>query len=228
MQNSNNSRYIILSALFVFASIKEVYAETEITEEPGTNIQTEQLLNEPLLLVNLSEEITVTNENDKESASEPEILPEIIIAEAPSYQEPLSSEQQEQLFNSLVNSLSPEEQEQFIELLEEAALDLENNNEKNEEQSELLENLFEQFDTARCVGFCFKLALTIACWELIQKHDLVENNRWLPKSCPELFKLFTGVLLLDDVKDFIKEFKKAVEKESRSLYKSLFPTTKTA
>ncbi len=236
MQKSNNTKYLLVAALFVFASTKKVYAESEnvdenslilpteeqLLQESSNLIRQEELLKELLSLPNQEEQNQQQEDNPVEQTSSPSdiIVPEDL--DIPASVDSLTQEEQGQLFTNLVNSLSPEEQEQFIELLEEAAQITENSQDK-EEQAEQVKTLFEKFNASRCLGFCIKVALAMLCWEIVQPHNLVDENPWLPKSCPEIFKILIGVLLVDDIKDFIKEFKKSTETECRMLYKTFFP-----
>lgn len=217
-----NTNYILLSVILMFASPKKAYAETEInpeTEKPS-QAQEQQIDSENLerqqeilreLLGNLENETQQDNSaSDQQSASSPSEQGEIAQA-----MQNLTPEQQEQIINTIVTTLTPQEQQAFIELLEEATI------EKPTDQN-LLEKLFEKIDGPRCLSFCIKLSLAILFWEVVQKSDFVDNNKIFPKSAQELFKAFTTVLFVDDIKDFVKEVKKIVEGECQLLYKKLY------
>lgn len=223
MQKSNNSKFILLTALFVFASTKKVYAESENSNENSLILHTEEQISPQELIQNEPQQ----QENEIQGVQEDnEISNSETVNEISSTVNGLTEEEQEQIFTELVNSLSPEEQEQFIELLEEAALITENS-QTQLEPKEMEKTFLEKFSTARCAGFCVKVALAFLFWELVQPHPLVEKNPWLPKACPEFVKVLIGVLFVDDIKDFIKEFKKCTESECKMLYKTYFSSQST-
>jgi len=108
MHNSNNSRYLVVSALFLFASIKEIYAESEMVNATNSTVETNLSIahstrQEELLIELLSAPY-------EEQPAE-ELTPEACPEETTTIQESLTTEEQEQLVNALVNSLNLHQQE---------------------------------------------------------------------------------------------------------------------
>lgn len=119
---------------------------------------------------------------------------------------------------TMLNSMSPEDQEQFEKLLEEAVT-ISNNQPSNIANSLLIQLgsiLANNVPYAKISGFCLRLALAIVCWEYIQpklKEKFPGHD-----TATELPKLISAVFVIDDIKDFLKSFKGSTEEKCQNIY----------
>jgi hypothetical protein len=114
--------------------------------------------------------------------------------------ENINSEQ----LSHVLSSMNPQEQEQFVKILEEVACISATNKIKDENQLlKRIQTIFSKVPYSQLSGIGLRLALAIFYWSYIQP----EIEKQFPNSgtAKELPKMLAGSLIIEGIKDFLKE-----------------------
>lgn len=131
---------------------------------------------------------------------------------------------------TLLNSMNEEDQKQFLKLLNESA-NVSNGNKKFNKKRFINDvvTFFDKLPYAKICGLMARLMVAVLCWEIIQPglKRYFEEGSFGHETAAELPKVISGALIIDGIKDFLKEIREVTETKCHSIYTSITSTNES-